>query len=238
MALPDTDEVHLWAVDLARTEDEVNALAATLSAEELRRAAEMRMEVPRRRWLVARAGLRALLAAYLDLEPGAVVLAQSRHGKPRLEPRSPLRFSVTHSEELALVACASDREVGVDVEWAGRPRDSVGIARRWLADAERAAIEEAPASERGAAFYRHWVAKEAFVKATGRGIGASLRSFEVSLTGPGGPRLMHVGGDELEAMRWSLELLDLPGGYVAAVVVEAGARTRPLAAFDPLAHST
>ena len=36
------------------------------------------------------------------------------------------------------------------------------------------------------AFYRHWVAKEAFVKATGRGV-SSLKSFEVALDAPGGP---------------------------------------------------
>jgi 4'-phosphopantetheinyl transferase len=238
VSLPDHDDVHIWALDLARTEEEVNALATTLSADELRRAADMRVESARRRWMVARAGLRALIGEYLGAEPDTVAFAVERQGKPRLEPESPLRFSLAHSEELALVACARQREVGVDLEWTGRARDTTGIARRWLAAAERAAIEEAPEAERPLVFYRHWVAKEAFVKATGRGIAASLRSFEISLTGPSGPRLVHVGGDELEAMRWSLELLELPGGYVAAVVVEAGARTRPPARFDPLAHST
>lgn len=235
MALPGSGDVHLWAIDLARTEDDVNALASTLSPDELLRAADMRIEVGRRRWIVARAGLRALLGEYTGVEASSVSFAGEVRGKPRLEPPSPLRFSLSHSEELAVVACAREREVGVDIEWTGRRRDALGLARRWLNASERAAVEEAPDAE--LAFYRHWVAKEAFVKATGRGVATSLRSFEVALDGPSGPRLVHVGGDELEAMRWSLELLELPGGYAGALVSEAGARTWPLAMFDPLART-
>ena len=178
----------------------------------------MRIEASRRRWIVARAGLRALVGSYLDEDPAAVAFAPGPHGKPRLEPPSELRFSLAHSGELALLAVASERELGVDLEWVGQPRDALGLATRYFTNAERAAIAEAPEAERLAVFYRHWVAKEAFVKATGRGLSASLRSFE------------------LEAMRWSLQLLDVPGGYAAALVAEAPARARPIAAYDPLAE--
>ena len=236
MAAPAPDEVQVWALDLARTKAEVDELAATLSADELRRAANMRIEASRRRWIVARAGLRALVGSYLDEDPAAVAFAPGPHGKPRLEPPSELRFSLAHSGELALLAVASERELGVDLEWVGQPRDALGLATRYFTNAERAAIAEAPEAERLAVFYRHWVAKEAFVKATGRGLSASLRSFEIELAGPSAPRLVHVGGDSLEAMRWSLQLLDVPGGYAAALVAEAPARARPIAAYDPLAE--
>jgi 4'-phosphopantetheinyl transferase len=195
----------------------------------------MRIEASRRRWIATRAGVRALLGGYVGIEPAAVAFGGEPRGKPRLEPDDALRFSVSHSGELALVAVASEREVGVDIEWMGQPRDALGLARRWFTSSERAAIEEAPEPDRLAVFYRHWVAKEAFVKATGRGLSASLRSFEVELAGPSAPRLVRVGGDELEAMRWSLELLDAPHGYAAALVAEAPARARRIAPYDPLA---
>jgi hypothetical protein len=35
-------------------------------------------------------------------------------------------------------------------------------------------------------------------------------------------------------MRWSVQLLDVPGGYAGALVVEAPARARPIAPYDPL----
>ena len=44
MAAPAPDEVQVRALDLARTKAEVDELAATLSADELRRAANMRID--------------------------------------------------------------------------------------------------------------------------------------------------------------------------------------------------
>ena len=223
MPLPPADEVHVWALDLSRSPGEVGGL---LSSGDLRRAESMLAR--RSEWVVARGGLRALLGRYLGEDPATLRLAGD--GKPRLEPPSPLRFNLSHSGDVALLAVATEREVGVDVEEVHRDRDVEALARRMLLGSERAAVLEA--DDRELAFYRHWVAKEAFVKATGRGI-KSLRSFELSLDGPGGPRLLHVGGDTAEARRWSLHMLDVADPYVAALVVEGEARIAPLAVFEP-----
>jgi 4'-phosphopantetheinyl transferase len=88
------------------------------------------------------------------------------------------------------------------------------------------------AADSSLAFHRHWVAKEAFVKATGKGI-ASLRSFELALDEPLGPRLIHVGGDPEQAARWSLRMLDVAEPYVAALVAEGNPRVAPLAVYEP-----
>jgi 4'-phosphopantetheinyl transferase len=102
-----------------------------------------------------------------------------------------------------------------------------GLARRVFTTREREAI-----SRDAVAFYRHWVAKEAFVKATGRGV-ASVRSFEVLLDAPGGARLVHVGGDAEEAAHWTLAPLDAPPGYAAAVVTRGAARVTGPKPFTP-----
>jgi 4'-phosphopantetheinyl transferase len=217
--LPPARDVHLWALDLSRPPGEVGGL---LSSDELRLA-----EKRGAHWAAARAGLRALLARYLDADPAA--LAFDERAKPRLEPASPLRFNLSHSGDAALIAVATEREVGVDLERV-KPRDIDGVARRAFTNAERAAVAES--ADPAQAFHRHWVAKEAFVKATGKGI-ASLRSFEVALDGPGGPRLVQVGGDQREARRWSLHLVDVAEPYVAALVTEGTARVAPLAVFEP-----
>jgi 4'-phosphopantetheinyl transferase len=142
------------------------------------------------------------------------------HGKPRLDDESAgVRFNLSHSGDLGLIAIAQGAvEVGVDLEEI-RPRtDLRGVARRVFTQAEREAVEAGGEI----AFYRHWVAKEAFVKATGRGI-ESLRSFEVVLDGPGGARLNHVAGDPGEAARWTLAMLDLGPRFAAATVLAAPA---------------
>jgi 4'-phosphopantetheinyl transferase len=215
--LPPADQVELWALDLARPPRNAGALlpSGELRLGERRGAA----------WLHARAGLRAVLARYLDAAPDELRLDES--GKPKLEPPHPLRFNLSHSGDVGLLAVATEREVGVDVEVV-RPRRDVG--RRAFTNAERAAVAEA--DDPTLALHRHWVAKEAYAKASGRGL-VSMRSFEVSLDGPGGTRLVHVGGDSAEAARWSLHMLDVAEPYVAALAVEGDARVAPLRVFEP-----
>jgi 4'-phosphopantetheinyl transferase len=228
MPLPPPGEVHVFSVALDRPDAEVGVLGGMLTADELLRAGAKVAEDGRKRAVVTRAAVRALLARYLHAQPDELAFTAGAHGKPRLDPDGPLRFNLSHSGPLALIAVARDTEVGIDVEQV-RPRaDFTGVARRVFTAAEREA-----AADSDLAFYRHWVAKEAFVKATGRGIG-SLRSFEVLLEAPGGARLVHVGGDMREAARWTLAPLDTEPGYAAAVVAEAAVTVRAPTMFDPL----
>src|SRR4051812_5517535 len=212
---------RVYAVELDRDEREVAALGGVLTADELLRAGRMRAEEQRRRAIVTRAVLRKLLARETGRTPEEIAFSVGPHGKPRLDDTSAgVRFNLSHSAGLALIAIAHDVELGVDLEEI-RPRSDLrGVARRGFTEAEREAV--AGGGER--AFYRHWVAKEAFVKATGRGI-ESLRSFEVLLDGPGGARLNHVGGDPAEAAKWTLAPLDVGPRFAAAVVVAAPGAT-------------
>lgn len=207
MPLPPADEVHVHELDLTRPR------AHALTSGELRRA-----EKRGARWASTRAALRETLAGYLDAQPDALRIDETE--KPYLTPRSPLRFNLTHSGERALLAVASEREVGVDIERVRRDRDVDRLSGRIFLAGERAATMES--DDPVIAYHRHWVAKEAFAKATGKGL-ASMRSFEVSLDGPEGPHLVHVAGDPEEARRWSIEMLESEGDYVAAVAFEGEA---------------
>jgi 4'-phosphopantetheinyl transferase len=213
---PATARVH--SVELDRDEREVAALGGVLTADELLRAGRMKSPQGRTRAVVARAALRKLLAAELGRTPEELVFTVGPHGKPRLDDESSgVRFNLSHSGELALIAIARGAvEVGVDLEEVQPRADMSGVARRVFTEAEREAVEAGGEI----AFYRHWVAKEAFVKATGRGI-ESLRSFEVVLDGPGGARLNHVAGDPGEAAKWTLAMLDVGPRFAAAAVLAA-----------------
>jgi 4'-phosphopantetheinyl transferase len=117
--------------------------------------------------------LRRVLAIYLDENAEEIELAQGEHGKPRLaEDPPPLAFNLSHSGDLALVALARDREVGVDVERVRPERDLVALAERALAPEGAAAGREAAGAERARLFYELWTLHEARLKCLGVGLAA------------------------------------------------------------------
>ena len=107
------DVVHVWAVPLDGGQPPNETL---LSADERRRAELFRRPELRRRFVSARVGLRTVLSRYLGVGPADVGLAFEPAGKPRLAMRDDaadrLRFNLSHSGELALVAVADRCEVG------------------------------------------------------------------------------------------------------------------------------
>jgi 4'-phosphopantetheinyl transferase len=223
LSWPASDEVHVWSVAL---DAQPASVGAVLSEDELLRAAAFKVEHGRRNFVAARGALRMLLGRYLNEEPAGLRFGTTGNGKPRLDPPQKLQFNVSHSGSAGLIAFAQN-DIGIDIERVKPRHDLPGLARRVFTEREREAIDGDEL-----AFYRHWVAKEAFVKATGRGV-SSVRSFEVLLDAPGGARLVHVGGDPEEAKRWTLAALAAPPGYQAAVVVRGEARVTEPRAFEP-----
>jgi 4'-phosphopantetheinyl transferase len=219
------DALHVWRVAADRTEDDVGRLAAMLDADEIERAHRFHFDTDRRRFISRRGMLRKVLAGYLDLPAATLRYRLAPHGKPELVDDLPidLRFSLSHSSGLALIAVARDREVGVDLERVTPGRADPGVARKFFAGAELAALQEFDGGDWIEAFFQCWTRKEAYIKARGEGLSFPLHRFEVSL-GPDQPaRILRVAGDAAEAHRWSmLDLCPRPG-FAGAVVVERGA---------------
>jgi 4'-phosphopantetheinyl transferase len=216
------DEVHVWR---ARLEIAAALEIGTwmLSADERARAARFRQADDRRRFLLSRVMVRTLLGAYLSLRPDKLRLSRDTNGKPRLFPEDAacdVRFNVSHAGTWVLVAAARSREVGIDVERWRDDLDQDALAGRYFAPAEVAALRRLSNASRTQGFFDCWSRKEAYVKATGRGLSAPLDRFEVSLE-PGRPAvLLHVDGDAAEQARWTLRDLVAAPGYSAAVVAE------------------
>jgi len=213
-------EVHVFLAALDTLP--VGALAARLSAEERARAERFHFARDRQRFVGTRGLLRGLLGRYLGIEPFALRFAYGPRGKPSVMAGpgpGRMRFNVSHSGGLALLAFAWDRELGVDIELERPVPEADSIARSHFAPAERAALSRLTPAERPRAFFRCWTRKEAFIKATGDGLSRPLDAFEVTLA-PGEPaRLLRVEGDAREARRWWLEDLEPATGFAGALAV-------------------
>lgn len=174
-------EVHLWRVPL----DAVAGSRAHLSPDEQARADKFVHFQLRDRFVAMRAALRSVLAGYLQIPPDSLIFAYGDKGKPSLvrEQNSlDLRFNLSHSGGLGLLAATCGSELGVDVETRQEVVDFMAIAKRFFSVREYGALLELPAQSRQKGFLRCWTRKESYVKATGRGLACSLRSFSVSVS--------------------------------------------------------
>jgi 4'-phosphopantetheinyl transferase len=218
------DQAHVWRVHLDQPDSQLARLRATLAPDEVARAERFAFPKDRRRYIVGRGALRVILAAYLDTTPADIPIRATPQGKPYLASPSPdLRFNLSHSGQLALIAAARGREVGVDIEQVDAEGDLeklLALARRFFSPSEFTALESLPAGAQIGAFYACWTRKEAYLKARGGGLSLPLDGFDVSLR-PGEPAaLLATRDDPALAAHWSLHALDPGPGYAAALAVE------------------
>lgn len=117
-------------------------------------------------------GAELLLYRAMDAdEPFTYSLGEN--GKPYLEDGR--CFSLAHSGRFAVCAVA-DSDIGVDIEL---PREnSLRLAKRFFTESEYARIAASNAPDE--LFCECWTLKESYIKATGKGLGTPLNSFEAA----------------------------------------------------------
>ncbi len=167
--------LHLWRIQAGPAGADPAALWPLLSPAEHARARRMVTQTLQDRYARVHGYLRLILSLYTREMPERIVFTTSGQGKPSLlqPPGAPphrLRFNLTGSYDLALVAITRDRPVGVDCELIRPRQDFLGIARRMFSQQVADALEGTPEPNRLGAFYAAWTALEAQVKADGCGL--------------------------------------------------------------------
>jgi 4'-phosphopantetheinyl transferase len=163
-----------------------------------------------------RAPLLGVLAAYLGVPREAVVLGEGEHGRPRLGAGGAegLDFNWSHSGDRALIAIARGIGPGIDLErLRERPR-ALEIARRYFSAEEVAWLEALPPPRRSAAFLELWTAKEAVLKALGRGLAFGLHRLSIA-SGATMLQLRHLEGEDPAG--WQLHRLAVDPAHAAAL---------------------
>jgi 4'-phosphopantetheinyl transferase len=204
-------------VTLVRTDIDDALLArleAMLTSAEQARAARYRQVADRRRHVVARAALKALLAERLGVDMPEVRLAAGPFGKPVLAARhdefdtptsvadAAPHFNLSHSGDLALIALAPV-PVGIDIE-RDMPADAPALAQAWFTPAEQARLAGGQTD-----FLDVWTAREAVLKAMGTGLSG-----------------------EPDVARHAVASLEVAAPYRAAVAVRGAMLPRTITCLD------
>jgi 4'-phosphopantetheinyl transferase len=217
--------VHVWCLLLDPPAHQLEGFHASLSADERERAARYHFERHRRRFVACRGQVRQILGQYRDEPAAALRFRYGPRGKPALDMPgcdSAIEFNVSNSEDVALLAVARGRELGVDVERVREPRDFDALARQFFAQNEVKQLHALPVDCRLEAFFNGWTRKEAVLKAVGTGLAFPLDKVVVTLAPDEPARVVAYDGDS--PSDWWLASLGPMPGYVGAVA----ARGRPL----------
>jgi 4'-phosphopantetheinyl transferase len=217
-------DVHVWAASLDVPIEKVSSYKQTLSADEQNRATQFRFDHHRNRFIAGRGILRAILSSYVEVPPIKLQLDYTPLGKPSLAgfPKDcTFQFNLAHSSNLMLIAITRGCSVGVDVEWVQSAAEIENVARHFFSSEETRRLMALPKEERILAFYKIFVRKEAYLKATGTGLSDMIRQIEVSFSPHEPTRILSISGDTQAAACWTLMELAPASGFTGAVAAEA-----------------
>jgi 4'-phosphopantetheinyl transferase len=201
---------------------------SVVSPDELERAGRFSFEDDRHRHLLSSYATREVLSRYLRVSPGGIPIAITAKGKPHLKGEG-IRFSVSHSRSVAVVAVARAR-VGVDVEEMDTGFPHAEVAERFFSEEEAHAVRaEADPQRRAALFFSYWTRKEALLKASGEGLHADLKCVDFSAAQKGEGSWMDHGG-----ARWAVAELGPERGVFCSLALEGELRRVERYVWEPL----
>jgi 4'-phosphopantetheinyl transferase len=226
------DQVDVWLASLDHAAHSIQKFRALLSEDEQARAARFQFEHLRQHYTAGRAILRLILSRYLQDAPQDLTFQYSDYGKPEL-PAADLQFNLSHSGGLALYAFIRQHRIGIDIERMRPLTDIEAMMRHYFSQSECASLLALPQQLQMQGFYNCWTRKEAYIKATGKGLSQPLDSFDVTLTPGKPPRLLRVEGEPEAPQRWTIFDLPVPSDYKAALAVEHPGCTLNMWQFTP-----
>ncbi|MCL2716229.1 MAG: 4'-phosphopantetheinyl transferase superfamily protein [Alphaproteobacteria bacterium] len=200
---------------------------ALLSAEERGKAVRFRYYSDYAAYICAHALLRAAIAVILDITIDAVEIRPGQNGKPELARAPvavPLRFNLSHTEDMVLIALTRGIEVGVDVERLDRTVESDFITH-CCSPREGREMLLLSARQRVKRFIRLWTLKEALLKASGQGITRKMKEICCNLDPP---RLLQPGPLPGNPADWRLWRGHFPPTFVWSLAVRNAPRVDPV----------
>ena len=152
-----------------------------LDGNERARARKFEHPGARRRYVLCRAALRAILCERLGCDNGRLSFGEGEHGKPFAlvdDTTAEISFNLSHGGGHGLIAIAPEGRVGVDVEERADRRDFDRLIEEVFTPNEQAELNGMRGRRRIALFYKFWTIKEALIKALGTGFSLHPATFE------------------------------------------------------------
>jgi len=213
-----TDLIQIWHGNIAADDADYLSYWRILDEAEQAHAERMKNGLLRKRYVEVHGRLRNILAQTLDQPPERINIKKTAHGKPYLADAPELVFNLSHSASVMVVAVGRNCQLGVDIECCKSRGSLTGLVDKCFAEEEIAYWRKLPEDQKIAEFYRFWTRKEAFVKATGRGIGLGLDRCVVNPVNPA--EFLRVPDDCGQAAIWHVRDMALAKDTCSALVTD------------------
>lgn len=205
--------LHVYRIPVSKDPVVLTQLSAVLNADELERAYRYMKVQDQHRFICGRASLRQILSHYTGLSPEEIQFSTGKGHKPGMATHPETCFNLSHTADWILLAI-SRFEVGVDLEFIQSEFRYREVVEAHFTEAERNYLDLGALDRR---FYEIWTRKEAFLKATGQGLGDHL-NLSPALAGH------HELSPQLDGsdLHWQLMAFNPDQQHVAAVATTAG----------------
>jgi len=206
--------VFLLQLDLFNCDD----FLFYLSEDESKRAVRLKIEEKKKQFVIVRGVLRKLLSNSLSKPSGEIIFSYEQHCKPTIEEKynnKSIEFNISHSGSYALIAMTLDNKLGVDIEKINHGIDYQSLSDRFFSGKEKDELTSIDKDDQLDAFYRAWVRKESFIKATGKGIAFGLDRFSVSLEENKKFRIEVISENIINEQWYCYDLINLDGYKMA-----------------------
>lgn len=171
----------------------------------------------RRHYASRRAFQRLFVAAVAEWKGSMdqLPLTHARDQRPVCPLLPGICLSFSTAGDTAMAAASRQPLMGVDIERLRIIPNALQLAERFFHSNELAGLQSTPGNERSTAFIRLWSAKEACLKALGKGIVHGPDKFQFALQGND----IELTGcaDEGPPSAWRISLLEAPSGYIAVL---------------------
>lgn len=195
-----------------------NVFAKCMSEIEIQKAARIIDPEERRHFMYRRSFQRAFLRDVVKW-PGnlsQISLVHQQDSPPSCLDFPKLNLSFSSSGTVFLAVASESCEVGVDLEKMRLVENAAALAARFFTLPEALAVRSAQPADRDSVFLRIWTAKEAGLKAVGKGIESGLHNIAVSIGKNG--YTIDIIDENIDQQNWHLEYLNLLPEHIVAVV--------------------
>lgn len=181
------NDIHLWVTkpQNLKNSDLLLRYKGLLTEAETTKQQRYRFEKDQHDALITRAFIRDLLSHYADIRPEDWRFEKGEKDKPEIiNAPIPLRFNLSHTDELIICAVTLHEDIGCDVENMTRNNDILSIADRYFSATETQELFSLPEDIQRDRFFDYWTLKESYIKAWGLGLSIPLGDFSFNIGQP------------------------------------------------------